>query len=74
MSEEDNILTLLKGIQQEITKLRESTERLETLISDSSDTANTIIANTLYDLYTLLDETRKLFQWYAEKTTGRTYL
>ena len=73
MSEEENLLTILKSMKEETTKLRKSIDEFNAKITDTTNTVIEAYANLTYDLYLKMEEMRALFQWYAEKRTGSRY-
>jgi len=70
---EENLITIFKQITEELKKTRESIENLVMKVDVTTDNLTTIVTYTLYDYYVELQELKKLFQWYAEKQTGRKY-
>lgn len=71
--EEENLLTISKQIATDIGKMRENMDNLLIGLDATVDDLITLNANILYEYYTQLLEMKKLFQWYAEKQTGRKY-
>lgn len=57
----------------DISKIRENIDNLATKLDTTISDLITLNANILYDYYLELQELKKLFQWYAEKQTGRKY-
>jgi len=60
-------------MEEEITKLRENMELLTSMTYEVIVELLPIITTIQYDYSNKLDEALKLFQWYAEKQTGREY-
>ena len=67
--QEENLLTIFKKIETELTKLRETME-LQTAITFEAIAILPPIISRLQDEQ---QEMKKLFQWYAENQTGRKY-
>ena len=70
---EENLITIFKQIATNISKIRENMDELLIRLDTTTSDLITLNANILYDYYMELQEMKKLFQWYAEKQTGRTY-
>jgi len=70
---EENLLTIFKQMSTDISKIRENMDNLATKLDTTISDLITLNANILYDYYVELQELKKLFQWYAEKQTGRKY-
>ncbi len=71
---EENLITIFKNIRDDIEKMRESTETTMYIINNTSEKMQQITLNTVYDMYTQLNEMRKVLQWYAENQTGKKYM
>jgi len=71
--QEENLMIMFKKMEEEITKLRENMELLTSMTYEVIVELLPIITTIQYDYSNKLDEALKLFQWYAEKQTGREY-
>lgn len=71
--QEENLLTIFKKIQEEMTKTRETMELMTEVNYEIATQLPSIMYQVLNDYSTKINEALKLFKWYAEKQTGRTY-
>ena len=73
MTEEENLITIFKQMKQEMKKLREIIDT-QTMINYEIATQLPAIIEQMQITYNIrIDKAIKLFQWYAEKRTGRKY-
>jgi len=70
---EENLITIFKTIETELTKIREIMETMNLVNYEIATQLPTIMYQILNDYSSKIDEALKLFQWYAEKQTGRKY-
>ena len=73
VEDEENLLTIFKKIETELTKTREVLELQTEINYEITTQLPTIIYQIANDYSTKLNEALKLFQWYAERSTGRKY-
>jgi hypothetical protein len=71
--QEENLLTIAVSMKEDVRQMRELTETMLLLVNSTSEKMLEITLNTIYDMYTQLNEMRKVLQWYAENQTGRKY-
>jgi len=71
--EEEDLLTIFKKILEELTKTRESIEMQTKINYEIATQLPLIMYQSINDLNSQLDKSLKLFKWFAEKSTGRTY-
>ena len=71
--QEENLITIFKKIQEEMTKTRETMELMTEINYEIATQLPSIMYQVLNDYSTKINEALKLFKWYAEKQTGRKY-
>lgn len=71
--EEVNLLEIFKYVAAEMHDLRESIDKLTTQLETFKNEPIMRSAAFLYDYVEEVRELRKLFKWYAERTTHRKY-
>lgn len=73
MSEEENLLTIFKGITEELKRTREIMEIMTEINYEATTQIPIMFTYILDEQNRQHNELFKLFKWYAEKRTGRTY-
>lgn len=73
MSKEENLITIFKKMETELTLLRETMETQTAVNYEIATQLPILFGQIMNDYYIQMNEALKLFKWYAEKSTGRKY-
>jgi len=73
VEEEENLLTILKRVDENTKNIAEALNTINTTIGTSLNTSLLVASDIAVNYYEELQEIKKILKWYAERSTGRKY-